>query len=68
MPLSSADLTVRPRWLIVSSGDHAATAVQDKPGETYLAQEGNDPVSTSHIREHGLDFDSSPLRTAVQVL
>ena len=30
------------------------------PAKTYLAQEGNDPVSTSHVRDHGLEFDSYP--------
>ena len=34
--MSSADLTVRPPWLIVAHGDQAATAVQDTPGENLI--------------------------------
>lgn len=35
---------------------------QDK---TYLAQEGNDPVSLSDVRDDDLGFHSYPLGTAV---
>lgn len=35
---------------------------------TSLAQECNDPVSTLHVRDHGLEIDSCPLRTTVQML
>lgn len=68
MYVSSADVPVRPRWLIVSPGDHATTAVQDKLGENLFAQECNNPVSPSDVRDHDLESDSYPFRTAVQVL
>ena len=53
---------------MICPGNHAATAVQDGPGKTYLAQECNDPVSLSDVRDHDLESDSYPLGTAVQML
>ncbi len=52
--------------MIVSLSHYAAPSKTNQ-AKTYLAQEGNDPVSTSDGRNHDL-VDSFPLRTSVQML